>query len=197
MFPGLRMRLLLATLCAACVATLQPADAALLFTIERTSDSTGKVTSSGSLDGVVPFNVGSLRLEDALDGADDGEGDTYDGTLSLAANDVTGIVTQGSGDLGFLFASAVFLSPNDALTGMAMLTFNTENWGAIGSSGDVIVFSESMFGDPVTIGSWQIVAPSSAEVPLPMSGALRVGGLLGVLAVGRRGNLAKSRSGTR
>ncbi|MEM8820370.1 MAG: VPLPA-CTERM sorting domain-containing protein [Pseudomonadota bacterium] len=174
------------------VATV-PAQAAVMLTIERDSDTSATFIGSGALDVDLLFMPGFF-VEGAL-ATTLGPEATVVGDLGLGGNSIDAAAGNFPSEIAMFFDSAVDaqfdFAVGETLSGSSTITFVNQVFAPVGSTGDIIVFGFEtadgiLFDDdtPFVIGSWEIVAP--APIPVPAAGVLLLAGLAALGAVRRR-----------
>lgn len=148
------------------------AEAALVFTVERQSAHTARVSVSGDLALATVFI--------SLNGATSTKGDT--GTDGALTGISIGGVTSGFYYTRYLQSNFVIsgasIFPAGSASGSILATIN-ETWAGIGTGGKVFSGED---GNGVEIGSYRIIAP----VPVPAALPLLASGIVGLGWLRRR-----------
>ena len=165
----------------AALAIAPRAEAVVYFEIERLSDTEAKVTGSGVFDIETPGSY--LSLAGATSVGDGGTDPLSDSTMTAGPLDLGGVFTA-AGTTNYFMRFGEFLSdaviPEDSvLAGMFSTILDSETWGAVGTSGNVLASTTGAL-----LGSYSIVATSA--VPLPAGGVLLLTGLMGLAAARRK-----------
>jgi hypothetical protein len=174
------------------VSVAAPADASVLFTFQRISDSEAILTATGTPDTAFPtgLNIGrfvDIVFENLV------EGSTGNATVNPGSDFIFGErkVPGYVADAGDLFDDFFTVFLNDSMpNGTASLTLRGVDLAPIGASNRILsnFLSQSAAAGPsvndVQIGTWEIVAPVATPIPLPAAAWLLLGGLgaLGVLS---------------
>lgn len=191
MFPRVLARALFISLMAA-----GTAQASIVFTVTRLSDTTASVVGSGSLEGPAQYSNGDgLVLDNVLTMPSAWSiGQIIDpaSTMAFGSSKVESGQSLGSGfSFGVTPNSWLYFSASEGLyvgaspTGTLLLSLNIGSFASVGTTGSV--YWGSYMPDARVVGTYSIVdaAADEADVPEPASLAIIGLGLMGI-AAGRR-----------
>lgn len=156
------------------------ANASLVVTIERISDTVGVFRGTGTIDG--PYSDGWQGFTHLyFSGADvttiGGDGnDPFTGDWTLDGGTMSRFVNTPIGTNAFQMFFNGDAAVGSGFTGSLTVTLDAETWSSVGTSGTL----------DYGLGSWSIIAP----VPLPASFPLLAVALGGLYGLHRRRNRA-------
>jgi len=192
----MKFKFLKATLLGTMLSVCDLANAGLIFTIDRISDTQVSIIGIGSLEGVSVFGGNIISLNNIFD--DNTTGDSPlsilgASTLALDNIGINGVYIVGTGLTPIMFGStnasiymttATSLSNGSTLNDGTLLLditstgINNKKWSAAGTSGSV---AWGWFGGQINQGSWTMVDSSiNTAVPEPSTLAIFVLAIMGL-----------------
>lgn len=164
----------------ACLAAA-PAQAFSIWTIERLSDQSARITMDGTIDELLNLSD-SLSLVGAALSTGDGGVEPVGGDFVIGAAAADQTFVDAFFDV-FEIGFDTFFLPGSSATGALRASLDdVETWEPIGTTGDV---TNGANGDGNVIGTFTIVAPSAtADIPLPAPAVALLLGLASLAGLG-------------